>query len=98
MIFVNDGLIQLSPHPLQVAFDLTSLFKAAQDKATEEIGDPEMADKIITFAAKLSKLPDEEIEQFLSSLPTEKPITFDDMITLVDTWRSVPCKTTRMYS
>lgn len=98
MIFVNDGLIQFSPHPLQLAFDLTALFKAMYDKAEDDGLDPQMMEEIIIFAQKLSKFPDEEIEQFLASLPSDRPIGFDEIIDRLDNWRAVPMKNIKFYS
>lgn len=101
MIFINDGVIQISPHPLQIAFDLTALFKAIYQKAEDDGASPDAADKLITFAIKLSRLPDNEIEEFLTSLPENQPITFDDILTLLDNWQSVPyvnAGNTGMYS
>lgn len=98
MIFINDGVIQLSTHPLQIAFDLTALFKSIYEKAEEDGAGPDAADKLVTFAIKLARLPDEEVESFLTSLPKDQPISFDDMIILLDNWRSVPCTNPGMYS
>lgn len=101
MIFINDGVIQLSPHPLQIAFDLTALLKSIYQKAEDDGASPDTADKLITFAIKLSRLPDNEIEEFLTSLPENQPITFDDILALLDNWQSVPyvnAVNTGMYS
>jgi hypothetical protein len=94
MIFVNDGVIQLATHPLQIAFDLTALFKAIYDKSEEDGAGTELASSLITFAEKLAIVPDDEIEQFFASLPKDQPIGFEEMIPLLDDWMAAPFKST----
>lgn len=84
MIFVNEGLVQVSNHPVQLVFDLAMAIKCIYEKIEEDGIKKDVADEMLELAIRFSSMSDEEIRDFLLTLPPDKPLSFSDMINYLD--------------
>lgn len=80
MIFVNEGLVQVTNNPVQLVFDLAMAIRCIYEKIEEDGVTRNTADSMIELALRFSQMTDDEIQNFMLTLPTDRPISFDDML------------------
>lgn len=84
MIFVNEGVVQITTNPVQLMFDLAMIIRCIYEKIEEDGVSKETADTMVELALRFSEMSDEEIQNFMLSLPSDKPISFQDMLIHLD--------------
>ena len=80
MIFINDGVVQMSTNPLEMAADLSAFYRALDEMVKQNNLVPQTANEIRNLADALSKIPEESLVTLFESLPKDKELSIEDII------------------
>lgn len=84
MIFVNEGLVQVTNNPVQMVFDLAMAVRCIYEQIEDDGITRETADDMVELALRLANMTDDEIQNFMLTLPTDRPISFAEMLDRLD--------------